>query len=244
MSTDTNTLAQLLSMSVMSGNQIFSDQSSTSSVQMNTQNSNLFGTLLSLMMNMDSTSTSGSNGLSSLNTNLLSPAAMTSDPSLATDSSTASDQLLWQQFSSSVSPLSMKNPSSTTGGTSDYNEIIQAMSKKYSVDANLIRSVIDAESGGNPNAASAAGAQGLMQLMPGTATGLGVTNAFDPVQNIEGGTKYLRKLLDRFNGNYSLALAAYNAGSGNVEKYGGIPPFAETQAYVKKIMSKIQTANV
>ncbi|MCO7126196.1 lytic transglycosylase domain-containing protein [Sporolactobacillus shoreicorticis] len=221
-------------MSVMSGNQIFSDQSNLSSGQTNNQYTNLFSTLLLLMMNRNSTSTLGSSPLES--------ASAASDSSLSTNSNAAADRLLWQQLSSSVSPLATQGTSSTDA--SDYNETIQKMSKKYAVDAKLIRSVIDAESGGNPNATSVAGAQGLMQLMPATAAGLGVTNAFDPVQNIEGGTKYLRRLLDRYNGNYSLALAAYNAGSGNVEKYGGIPPFAETQAYVNKIMSKFQTASV
>ncbi|MCL1631028.1 lytic transglycosylase domain-containing protein [Sporolactobacillus sp. CPB3-1] len=240
MSVDPNTIAQLLSLSFTTGNQNVSDQSNLLSGQTNSAYSNLFGTLLMLMMNNDS-----GNSMTALSRT----ASEADTGALTAGASADTDRLLWQQLSSSVSPLGQSSAASAsslsgTGKTSDYEPAIQAMSKKYSVDANLIRSVIEAESGGNPNATSAAGAEGLMQLMPGTAAGLGVTNAYDPVQNIEGGTKYLRKLLDRYNNNYALALAAYNAGSGNVEKYGGIPPFTETQAYVKKIMNNLQTVSV
>lgn len=117
------------------------------------------------------------------------------------------------------------------------NQAVVAASDKYGVPANLIRGVIQQESGGNPSAQSSAGAQGLMQLMPSTAQGLGVTNPFDPVQNIDGGTRYLAGLLQEFHGDESLALAAYNAGPAAVTSYGGVPPYAETQNYVKSVLA-------
>lgn len=115
------------------------------------------------------------------------------------------------------------------------DDIFQEASQTYGVSVELLKAMTKQESGFNPNATSRSGAQGLMQLMPGTAAGLGVTNAYDPYQNIMGGAKYIRQMLDKYNGDVSLALAAYNAGSNNVDKYGGIPPFAETQNYVAKI---------
>jgi len=128
------------------------------------------------------------------------------------------------------------NSKMTNTNTDSLDEIFQRAGEMYNVPVNLLKSVAKAESSFNPTVVSSAGAQGIMQLMPATAKGLGVTNSFDPEQNIMGGAKYLSQMLDKFSGNVELSLAAYNAGPGNVIKYEGIPPFKETQNYVSKVM--------
>jgi hypothetical protein len=118
----------------------------------------------------------------------------------------------------------------------DLSQVVNEISGKYRLDPDLVNSVIKAESEFNPHAISPKGAQGLMQLMPGTASQLGVRNAFDPQANVDGGTKYLRELLEMYNFDLVKALAAYNAGPQRVERFGGVPPYYETRAYVAKIV--------
>ena len=130
---------------------------------------------------------------------------------------------------------SINKPTETS--RNEINELIDKYAEKNGLDSDFVKAVVKQESGFNPNATSKCGAMGLMQLMPATAEGLGVTNAYDAEQNIMGGTKYLKGLMDRFDNNKSLALAAYNAGPNAVKKYGGIPPYMETQNYVKNVLS-------
>ncbi len=122
------------------------------------------------------------------------------------------------------------------GAPLDLNELVKTASGNYRLDPDLVNSVIRAESGFNVRAVSPKGAQGLMQLMPKTASDLGVQNAFDPQANVDGGTRYLRELLERYDFDLVKALAAYNAGPQRVEQYGGVPPYYETRAYVARIV--------
>ena len=115
--------------------------------------------------------------------------------------------------------------------------LISEIAGRYQLDPDFVASVVKAESGFHPGAISPKGAQGLMQLMPGTAAQLGVKNVFDPAANVDGGTKYLRTLLDKYKGDAAKALAAYNAGPQRVEQYGGVPPYRETLAYITRIIN-------
>lgn len=127
--------------------------------------------------------------------------------------------------------------SSRLSSNTSFESLIDQASQKYDVDADLVKAVIQNESDYDAQAISSAGAMGLMQLMPATAASLGVEDPMDPAQNIEGGVKLLRELLNQFSGNLTNTLAAYNAGPGAVQQYGGVPPYQETQTYVKRVLS-------
>lgn len=141
-------------------------------------------------------------------------------------------------FSDAYSKALNGNTAGSNGlQTTSYEDIFQKASKAYGVPVNLLKAVAKAESGFNAKAVSSSGAQGVMQLMPKTATALGVSDPLNPEQNIMGGAKYLSQMLKNYNGDTTLALAAYNAGSGNVKKYGGVPPFKETKNYIAKVLN-------
>jgi soluble lytic murein transglycosylase-like protein len=129
---------------------------------------------------------------------------------------------------------------STSGESSAYDALIEQAAARNGVDPAVLHGLIQQESGFNPDAVSSAGASGLTQLMPGTASTLGVANPLDPAESIEGGARYLGELTSQFGGNTEDALAAYNAGPGAVEQYGGIPPYAETQSYVANVLSNAE----
>src|SRR5271155_4436957 len=133
-------------------------------------------------------------------------------------------------------PAQSQSPAENFQPSTDLNEVVREASGTYHLDPDLVTSVIRAESGFNVRAVSPKGAQGLMQLMPQTASELGVHNAFDPQANVEGGARYLRELLERYDFDLIKALAAYNAGPQRVEQYGGVPPYYETKAYVARIV--------
>jgi hypothetical protein len=139
----------------------------------------------------------------------------------------------WGASEASVLPSYSRNKNA-------FDQLIRQAAQHHGVSEGLVKAIMHTESGFNIHARSPVGAQGLMQLMPATARRFNVSNAYDPQQNIFGGVKYLSWLLKRFNGDSRLAIAAYNAGEGNVDKYGGIPPFRETQDYVRRVTSRLQ----
>ena len=129
---------------------------------------------------------------------------------------------------------------SATAKPTDLAEMVEAAARRHNLDPELVRAVVAVESGFRPDAVSPKGAQGLMQLMPGTARSLGVKDAFDPADNLDGGTRHLRALVTRYGGDLKRALAAYNAGEGAVARHGGVPPYPETVAYVRKVLQRAE----
>ena len=157
------------------------------------------------------------------------------------------ERLLDDEIEELEKQINLKTKIDLKSQSSDLDEIIDTFASKYDVDSDFIKAIIKRESNFNPKATSKKGAMGLMQLMPSTAKSLGVINAYNPWENIDGGVKHLSGLLKTYNGDKKLALAAYNAGGGAVKKYGGIPPYKETQNYVKSIMAdydKIKGAKI
>lgn len=193
---------------------------------------------LGAVQSLGTNPSSGSNEFQTMLSELLASSDM--DPELADQAQQLLNQggssLPFNLATTPVETVAAVPISSTPGTNNQYADIIKQAADKYQISEKLIAAVIKQESNFNTNAKSHAGAAGLMQLMPGTAKYLGVSNSLDPQQNIMGGAKYLRKMLDQFGSN-EMALAAYNAGPGNVKKYGGIPPFKETQSYVQKVMN-------
>jgi soluble lytic murein transglycosylase-like protein len=206
-------------------NGIFDSQVQTSMMKV------MWQMLQSLMKQMEQTQASSSTPQASADASFSAALAKASTASTTTAAVSTASQ-----------PAAVKKTTSSAQA-GNYDEMIQNAATKYGVNPALIKAVVKAESNFNPRALSRAGAAGLMQLMPSTARGLGVTDSMDPQQNIDGGTRFLSGLLKRYNGSVELALAAYNAGPGAVDKYHGIPPYQETQTYVKRIMGYLNSSS-
>jgi soluble lytic murein transglycosylase-like protein len=168
------------------------------------------------------------------------PAAVTSTPASSTPSFADALSQASTPAATADSAVPTSSVDTESSAAAPYADEINAAATRNGVDPLLLQSLIQQESGFDPNATSSSGAQGLTQLMPQTAASLGVTNPYDPAQSIDAGARYLRTDLDRFGGNTSLALAAYNAGAGAVQQYGGVPPYAETQNYVQQVLGRYQ----
>lgn len=156
------------------------------------------------------------------------------------------DKLLKKMDASGQTGNNTQSPLTGSGSqpvTGDFSSLINQAAQKYNVNPALVQAVVKAESNFNPNAVSSAGALGLMQLMPATANGLGVDNPLDPAQNIDGGVRYISQLLKHYDGDVRLAVAAYNAGPGAVDRYNGIPPYQETQTYVNRVLGYFNSDN-
>jgi soluble lytic murein transglycosylase-like protein len=172
----------------------------------------------------------------------LAPAAATGGTAAPTAFADALSSATSSTTAAPAATISLASATPATGvselpASVPYGAEITAAAKRHGLDPALLAGLIEQESGFNANARSGAGAQGLTQLMPGTAAGLGVTDPLDPAQSIDGGAKYLAEQLDRFGGDVARALAAYNAGPGAVQRFGGVPPYAETQNYVRVVQS-------
>ena len=165
------------------------------------------------------------------------PVANTATVSGTQSSDTTSADTQAASGAGSTGDTSTVSSGTTSSSKTDLDAYFEEAARTYGVDVNLLKAIAHTESNFNPNATSSAGAMGVMQLMPSTAKSLGIKDAYNARDNIMGGAKVISQHLSRYNGDVSLALAAYNAGSGNVKKYGGIPPFTETQNYVKKVLA-------